>query len=273
MSLHVFWHKAGLDFAPRSPKRSRRVAWVDFLRPAHGNAFLNVSIQEAFGIFQWMVRTGSEYQGVLACLSGKPTCVGFVGVDGFTAGWVGQLRERFASAILEPFCHAGVYRWREENRIGLSEKRMVVFPHYVGGGPDHSDNAMHRRVDALFAVAGRTLAKSHNRHHPNARTVFKPRLVVEADRFTLVLPYGYAEDARGGSSWLVDVAHKGSFADFVDHCERSLSRLLTSPRMTTAPTAPVLCSSGRWEDFDHCGDSTNEPYPFDDDGCPIEDPP
>lgn len=261
MSLHVFRHKAGLDFAERVPRRSRRIAWVDFLRPAHGNAFLNISIHEAFGVFQWMVRTGREHRGVLECLSAKGTCINFVEVDAFTSRWISQLRERFSCALLDPFVRDGVYEWREANRIGVGEIRMVVFPHYAGGGPDHSDDTTRERVDALFAIAGRTLAKSHNEYHPNARTVFKPRLLVEPDRFVLELPYGYAEDAPSGSSWTVSISHAGAFADFVDRCEKRLTKLLMSNATASAPSSPTLCSSPGWTELQHCGDSTNEPYP------------
>jgi hypothetical protein len=147
---------------------------------------------------------------------------------------------------------------------------MVVFPHYIGGGPDHCDDRMCERVDALFAVAGRTLAKSHNKFHPNARTLCRPKLMVSGDRFTLVLPYSYAEDAGSGSGWTIDIVHDGAFADFVTHCERKLGNLLTSPATTGDPTVAPGCASARWVDFDHCGDSTSEPYPFDDDaGYPI----
>ncbi len=233
MTAGLYMHKHGLDFAPAQLRARRKIAWIDLVRPPHGYVFLCHSIQQGMAIYQWMVQTGASFRGMNEILSCKGTCVNMTKPDAFTRAWRSELRDRVCAAILDPLVHAPVWAWREKFRVGVEHERVVPIKHYSGGGPDGSDANTRDRVDALFAVVGRTLAASHNEYHPKARTIVGVELHVRAESYALEILYGYPSDLRGGSSWSVTVEASGPFLDFVGHCERELARLL----LTDATTA------------------------------------
>lgn len=230
----LYMHKHGLDFADVQLRTRRKVAWLDLVRPPHGYVFLGHSIQEGMAIYQWMVRTGAKYPDVFAVLSCKGTCVNFSEPDAFTRRWRVELRERVCAAILDPFVHAPVFAWREKMRIGVEHERTLAIEYYFGGGPDGSDTTTARRIDALFAVVGRTLAASHNEWHPKARTVVGVELHVRAKTYALELSYGYLSDLHHGSSWSITISRGGPFLDFVAYCEAELTHLLVTEPTTYA---------------------------------------
>jgi len=257
----LYMHKHGLDFTAVKLRTRRKVQWLDLVRPPHGYVFLGHSIQEGMAIYQWMVRTGDKYPGVFAALSCKGTCINFSKPDAFTRRWRVELRERVCAAILDPFVHAPVLTWRDNMRIGVEHERTLAIKYYSGGGPDGSDTATARRIDALFGIVGRTLAASHNEYHPKARTVVGVELLVRAKTYALELSYGYLSDLHGGSSWRVTIESGGPFLDFVSNCEAELTRLLvTAP--TTSADMRGMDSSTRWHAGwlgDRCLDDGGEP--------------
>jgi hypothetical protein len=230
----LYMHKHGLDFADVQLRTRRKVAWLDLVRPPHGYVFLGHSIQEGMAIYQWMVRTGAKYPGVFEVLSCKGTCLNFSRPDAFTRRWRVELRERVCAAILDTYVREPVLAWREEMRIGVEHERTLAIQHYSGGGPDGSDTATARRLDALFGIVGRTLAASHDDEHPKARTVVGVELHVRAKTYALELSYGYLSDLHHGSGWFITISRGGPFLDFVAHCEAELTRLLVTEPTTSA---------------------------------------
>lgn len=232
MSASLYMHKHGLDFAPQRLRKRCKVRWVDVIRPAHGYPFLAHSIQQAMAIYQWMVRSAEGYSGIFETLSCKGSCINFVEPDPFTAAWRTEIRERLHAAILDPIVSEQVDDWRRDMQIGVGLERLLNIEYYTGGGSDGSDDAIERRLNALFGVVGRTLVTSPNSYHEQARTIVDVELHVRPRAYALVLSYGYLEDLRGGSSWTLLIESGGRFADFMTEAEQQLRSLLV-PDTTT----------------------------------------
>lgn len=170
--------------------------FIDFIRPG-GYWPHPYSIEQAFGVFSWMLKTGESYhdQGrwgrhdVRSLLSCKPTCVNFSEVDPIAS--VKDLERRFHYAILDDCVGPNLGQWRHNFGVTPTGRAIIHFPHDDGT----TSNASARDgLDALMNATGR-LGVQLNEYHPLAREICGVRLHWR-HTWRFVLDYGYQ-----GSVW------------------------------------------------------------------------
>jgi len=185
----------------------RKVRFIDLIRPeAIGESHIYIDIQLAFGVVQWMLRTGEKYRsmgqwgemGVTELLCRQPTCCNFRHLHPFTSDWRTQLFDVFHHAILSGYAPPAARKWRNDFKVTPDGEAVVHFPHYdlYGGfGNFMSNHEASELVDSVFALGDRRFNFSPNECHPKAKWVSEAFLRVEPERYGIDLDYGYKNDS------------------------------------------------------------------------------
>lgn len=213
--------------------KKAKIRFVEFVRPdsfwPHPH-----SLEQAFQVFRWMVKTGSDYQrpgrwgssGPIEVLSGEPTCLGALSVKPIKS--VDDLRSRFHFAILSADGHKSVNEWRAAHDVGIGAEKWIMFPHhrpFEGGAGWFSEAEIKRALDGLFRNgATRLINRSLNQIHKTANACKRIEIQVDPDRFVFRLWYGFADEGEFGSCWLhtLAITENGEEA-FIDTLRRAVT--------------------------------------------------
>lgn len=199
-----------------------KISFAELVRP-DGYWPQPYSLEQAFQIYRWMVKTGRPFSGyhqygVYDLLVGS----GALG-DGdlyySPIRSIEMLRKRFHYAILgRPNCRKSV-GWREKEHISFGQERLLHFPHYTpfAGSPVlgaiFSEAQIQALLDAYFSATG-NLRLQLNPSHRKAVEIID--LVVRVDtyrfQFRFDLHYGY-----DGSGWWHELAAGEQFVDTLGH--------------------------------------------------------
>lgn len=174
------------------------------------------TLEQALGVFQWMVKTGEEYNkynqsGVTELLSMKPTCINFSEIESITS--VDDLQKRFHFALLSQDASSSAQEWREDERVKPNAQRSIFFPHNKEGGI-HEDH-----LDSFLKTRGK-LKTQLNECHKEAVNIVSIDLRVIPSGFIFRLIYGYE-----GSSWTFNLSETKSSECFSDTFWRASKKL------------------------------------------------
>jgi hypothetical protein len=193
---------------PAQLRQKARYAFVELVRP---DCFVPYSIEQCFGIFRWMVATANGTvptaketgrwgaSNPQCLLNMHPTCVNDYDVSG--VGSIAQLGKRFHFALLSRDAGASARRWRLGNGIGVTEQKILCFPHYAPfcGAPLQgkllSEQDTRKALDGLLESSG-ILTTQLNSYHAAATEIYGVKVHVSPEGFTFTLEYGY-----DGSIW------------------------------------------------------------------------
>lgn len=173
--------------------------FIEFIRP-DGYWPLPYTLEQAFGVFAWMLSTGDGYHDdgrwgrhdIRSLLSCQPTCCNFSQVR--PIGNVADLQRRFHHAILSGYVGPRLQEWRETFGVTPSGKAIISFPHHGLRGYETSEHGIARGVDALLGAKGR-IGVQLNQYHSRAREINGVSLHWH-NRYWFVLNYGC-----DGSEW------------------------------------------------------------------------
>lgn len=229
--------------APQKPARKSRfnVSFTDLVRP-DGFWPQPYSLEQAFEIFRWMVKTGSGYT--------SPTRWGQVGVKALLSATsandaeavtpirsIADLRERFQYAILGFARSEAMALWRAAHRVEPGQKVRIGVPVYTPfAGAHHLGWESEADIAQAFTRLtgghrGQALAVSLNSVWPDVRHVHGVTVAVRADGFRFQLTFG--DDPthdRMASSWTDTLAVTRPGESFLDTFARArdvLAVLLT----------------------------------------------
>lgn len=207
----------------RRAKTKMTVRLIDLLRPdsywPHP-----LSIEQAFGVFQWMVRTGAEFSawgrsGVYDLIQCKPTCIGADGAGPVVS--IDDLRRRFHFAILSDHASDLARQWRSAAGVAVDSEPTIDFRHDAPFkiGPLGSEQAIKEALRLFFlSTSEGELAVSFNSIHSKARCSQGGSIHVRPNCFAFKLGFGYGD----GSSWDVLLAETRDRETFVDTLRRAL---------------------------------------------------
>ena len=191
-------------------KTKAKIAFIAFVRPdCYWPA--PYTIEQAFEVFRWMVRTGSAFErptrwgrnGPIETLSCSPSCTGFGHVNPIVS--LADLRRRFHFGLLSAHASSsGVDEWRAAENVRVDAEKIIAFRHhkpFSGGAGWTCEAEVFKAINGLFAD-GQSLrtARSLNPVHPSARTCKSVKIAVEGDRFRFFLTYGWP-DEESTSCW------------------------------------------------------------------------
>lgn len=189
-------------------KTKANYQFIDFIRPGYYWPW-NGSIEQAFGVFRWMIDTGEGYehqtkwgkQTVESLLSRKPSCTSMWEIEPVSS--LDDLRQRFHYAILSPV-DSGIEKWRQDNGITINGKRTIVFPHANPMRDVDSEANIKQAFDNLFAWVGR-LNVELNEYHSRAREIYGVQMHYSRSYpgWRFVLSYGF-----DGSIWRKTIARQ-----------------------------------------------------------------
>jgi hypothetical protein len=225
---------------PNSGLRAKaKIRLVEFLRPAcywpHP-----YTIEQAFQVFRWMVKTGEGYRspgrwgssGVTELLSKKPSCCGFSAVS--TIRSLDDLRQRFHYALLSNHGSSAVSQWWTERRITVDAEHIISFPHYTPlAGPPRPRPRFRSEADIVRAIEdlldkhrGERFETQLNSIHRDARVIHSIVVGVDPAGFTFDLAYGFNADGPGemDSEWRETLARSEGNEPFVDVLAHALTR-------------------------------------------------
>lgn len=193
-----------------------KIRFIEFLRP-DGFWPHPYTIEQAFQVFQWMVRTGKKYQkygrpGVVELLSMKPTCSGFQSVYPIIS--LSDLRKRFHYALLSHHASDLAEKWRSECQVSVMGERWLSFPY-------RDEWIDQKKLTEFFDTKG-TLSVQLNDSHPGAVNIARVSIQVWEDSFRFRLDYGYE-----GSSWHHTLAETEQGECFIDTFTRAVEHLKT----------------------------------------------
>ena len=208
-------------YGAKEPARVRTKAKIHFAELVRPDGYWPqpYSLEQAFQIYRWMVKTGRPYSayqeyGVYDLLAGSGA-LGDADLYYNPIRSIEMLRSRFHYAILGRANCQRSAAWREKEHIFFGEQRILQFSHYtpfVGTpllGKILSEAQIKRLLTAYFSAKG-NLCVQLNPCHPGAIEIIE--LVVRVEtcgfRFRFDLHYGY-----DGSGWWHELATGGEFID------------------------------------------------------------
>jgi len=215
-------------------RAKKKIRFVDLVRPEFANPYYShIGPQEAFGVFQWMVKTAEAraskrngagyglYDVLSANLRGRHFRLD--DIPPFCADWRESLERRFHTVLLSGLVTNEVEMWKHDNGISITGSRVIPFLHYeTGRGMVRvcCNENITEPLDKIFKFSGRTTKRSYNEYHPEARSVHRIVLAVEPERYCFDLVYGYPKDS---SEWRDESASIESRArePLLDFIERS----------------------------------------------------
>lgn len=214
--------------------------FIEFIRP-DGYWPYPYTIEQAFGVFAWMVQTGKGYgdkvpyitktvDGLLSC---SPEC-GYTDVTSIAS--LNDLRQRFHYALLgDRLIGPRVAQWRKTFHITPSGSNTIAFPHYIQKKLPMPETDIKKMFDALFSAKG-TLNVQLNEYHAEAKEVYycKARPYNGLWRWTML--YGY--DSSGWTHELAQQQKGESFLDCTIRAYEALSAIMPGmPLIITATTS------------------------------------
>jgi hypothetical protein len=200
-----------------------KIKFINFLRPETSYWPYPYTLEQAFCVFQWLIKTGGKYQkwghsGVYELLSLKPTCINSIKVDPLQS--IEDLRLRFHYALLA-VANSNVKRWREDlGIIDINKERWIRFPYY----PEIDISQI---LNNFFSLKGKLLVQL-NPYHKKATLINHTDIQVYPDEFEFGLCYGY-----DGSSWrhVLDSSKKGEcFRDTLIRVMEKINRMVDIKR-------------------------------------------
>lgn len=208
---------------------------IDLVRP--GLQWLSgMSIELAFEVLRWMVRTGEPYRervpwgyrGVRELLSGA-SGLSYTGVAPIRS--IQDLGMRFHYALLSKEWDGACSRWREDLGVHVHGRVEIECRHFkpFGGVPHlgfNSEQEIRESVARLLGVrAGTKLTASLNCVHRKARTVHGVSVVVTPDGFVFRLSYGFNANGPGqrDSEWHHILASTQGKETFTETLARALA--------------------------------------------------
>lgn len=171
-------------------------------------------------IFQWMLKTGWEYDRHFETL---------YGVSGSTSAFYHRrygiksssrlsvsefLKSAFVRTVVAKDVPDGVKQWREAERVSLDSFRMLMLP---------EENISHLNLhQELFNLAERPLTTQLNPYHSKATGIRHIRLSPNKDGWLAILSYGC-----DGSAWDYDLTNeRQGFAQTVIDASTRLKELV-----------------------------------------------
>lgn len=180
------------------------------------------SIDQAFGIMQWMVKTGVTYPpekgrwvscGVIALLRTQPSC-GYID-DLVPVPSVDWLRRCFQWAVLSRHTNSCTLKWREENGISPVSTRWIHFPNEGQSG----NGAGKVEVTAVLEAKGK-LTTQLNQFHEDAVDIYGVPVYISSKGYRFVLNYGVE-----GSLWYHELAKSQTGETFTTCLRRARAEL------------------------------------------------
>jgi hypothetical protein len=203
---------------PAQMRSKVKIRFAELVRP-DGYWPQPCSLEQAFQIYRWMIRTGrpfsvSHQYDVYDLLVGSGA-LGTVDLYYDPIRSIEMLRKRFHYAILGRANCQRSTAWREKEKIAFGQERVLCFPHYtpfMGSpllGKILSEAQIETLMGAYFGARGK-LQLQLNPYHPGAIEIIE--LVVRVDtyrfQFKFDLHYGY-----DGSGWWHELAVGDQFID------------------------------------------------------------
>lgn len=227
MSALASVYLAERDLSPRKLqlRTKAKYRFVEFLRP---NCYWPhpYSIEQAFGVFAWMVETGQSHkrrgqwgEHTIECvLSKKPTCVSIRTIEPIES--ITDLRERFHYAIFDQYSPASE-AWRSASDVDAYASKILTFPHYQYNQAPECQAHLKGGLEELLGASGR-LAVPLNKFHEEAREIKGVALTYSTfiHGWEFRLMYGY-----DGSRWSHKLAQQGNGETFTDTYLRARSSL------------------------------------------------
>lgn len=161
-----------------------------------------------FDIFQWMLKTGWEYDRFFETLYGVSgsTSAFFNEEYGFFSSSPTRLQQELKAAfvriIVSDDVTAGVKQWRKNERVYLDSYRILQLP---------LSRVNYLKVLELFRFVERPLTTQLNQFYPQAREIRSIRLSPNRDGWAAIMSYGFEL-----SSWNYKLTEtRTSFAEAV----------------------------------------------------------
>jgi hypothetical protein len=201
-----------------------KVTFVQFLRP-DGYWPYPYSVEQAFEVFRWMVRTGASYEqrarwgrrGVIELLSCQPSCVNFGSVKPIRS--LEDLRRRFHYALLSAEGNTTVTSWRHDTGLTLDATRWLHFRH---AKPFTAESVSRDELERFYRDGStQRLTVSPNRVHTTAVTCKWTEIFVEPDKFSFLLHYGWPEE-ECSSRWNVELTATQHGETFTEGLRRAI---------------------------------------------------
>lgn len=184
-----------------------KISFVELVRPDYFWP-QPYTLEQAFGVLQWLVKTCSPYGGLrtsgpICTLSRKPTCVGFTSIAPIES--LDDLRQRFHFALLSGTGGSETQKWRDAERVHIGESRIIRFPHhnpFEGGEGWNCEADIGKALEKLFHDGRHSrLAVQLNPRWDAARECHKVIIHVLPASFFFYLRYGF-----NGSAWTHELA-------------------------------------------------------------------
>ncbi len=204
-----------------------KINFIDFLRPGCCGFPYPYTVEQAFHVFQWFVRTGENHNkyghsGIWDLLDCRPTCLNHdMWVDRIYS--IDHLRKRFHYALLyDDSWNSLTTAWKKDNGIGINESKWIYFKHYIPfDHPEYSEKDLQDTLEKLLNEQDRKLNISLNNCHPRARFAYRVSIRVLPERFDFVMSYGYKNDH---SSWDYILAQTENNEPFTDTMFRAIEK-------------------------------------------------
>jgi len=196
--------------------RKLRVQWAQLVQFCERDYF-SIGDDKAIAIYQWLLRespseakemiAGHQYEnhnGPGYWMNPTP----FASKCDQLLDWRFDLRLRFAGLLLARAPSNAVRRWQRRIRVHVDHTTEISVRHrdcdFVGAA-----------IDQLGTLAGRRFRVSPNSIHPRAVLVKDVLFHVGAERYSVILVYGYI---RAGGEWRIAIESKPRelFGDFIE---------------------------------------------------------
>lgn len=210
------------------------VSFVDLVRPDSYWPY-PYTIEQAFEIFRWMVRTGQPferaenwgYAGPVELLSGSPSIRSMSCVKPIES--LDDLRRRFHFALLSACVTRGMREWRDAERVNVNSHRIISFPYHTPfqGAEDWRCEAdiIKALTNLLIGARGRKLAVSLNSVHPSVRMCKGVKICVgRGTQFRFIMEYGDSLKAFE-SHWFHELARSEGGEPFLMTLRRAIESL------------------------------------------------
>jgi hypothetical protein len=196
---------------PAQMRSKAKIHFAELVRP-DGYWPQPYSLEQAFQIYRWMIKTGRPFSGshrygVYDLIVGSGA-LGNADLYYDPIRSIETLRKRFHHAILGRANCQNSAAWREKEKIALGQERVLCFPHYtpfVGSpvlGKILSEAQIKTLMGAYFGAVGK-LRIQLNPYHPGAVEIIELVVRVDTHRFQFKFDLHYGYD---GSGWWHELA-------------------------------------------------------------------
>lgn len=206
------------------------IRFIDFVRP-DGYWPAPYTLEQAFEVFRWMVRTGVAMKlakgdtgtwgtsTVNNLLGTQPTCTGNIhgGVNIYS---IDRLRKGFQYAVLSG--HAGQLqsRWRHENNVLPTGERIIHFRHHAPFFGPQSEADIRTALETYFSMGQQEpqirLVKQLNSSYADAVELQSTNVRIMPDGFRFWIQYGV-----DGSGWDHELTRTKGNETFIETFQRA----------------------------------------------------